>query len=187
MEAEIKDIHKKLDKILAFMETLSPKKEVLPQKSPYFILKGSALLEECHLLQFDGLSEPNPGESTAGAVLFSPERKPVFERGTYMGHATNNQAEYTGLLIGLNGAIRFGVKNLLIEGDSQLVIFQTEGKWKVANETLKTIHTEIMTLLEQFDFVGIRHIPREQNAHADKITNDVIYSKKSFFIIPQVF
>jgi ribonuclease HI len=199
IKSDINAINEKLNIILEFIKTLPPTirtpsltdniqpmgfMAVPPTESTYSIMKGSGLLDdECHLLQFDGLSNPNPGESTAGAVLFSPiERKPVFERGAYMGNATNNQAEYTGLLIGLKGAIKFGVKNILIEGDSQLVIFQTEGKWKVTNETLKSIHDEIKALLDQFDYIGIRHIPRENNTYADKITNDVLRTKKSFFI-----
>ncbi|NDB86194.1 MAG: hypothetical protein EB127_26385, partial [Alphaproteobacteria bacterium] len=76
-------------------------------KSGYSIIKGSDKTEEesCYLLQFDGLAEPNPGISTGGAVVFSPiSRKVVFERGEFIDFATNNQAEYTGLVIGLQSA-----------------------------------------------------------------------------------
>lgn len=147
-------------------------------------MKGSLIEEDkCYLLQFDGLSEPNPGISTAGAVMFSPApRTPVFERGEFMGHATNNQAEYTGLLIGIKSAFDLGIKQVLIEGDSQLIIFQTEGKWKVQNEILKNLNKEVRDiLLSKFDYVGIRHIYRDKNQYADKITNDVYASKTSFF------
>jgi ribonuclease HI len=150
----------------------------------YSVIKGLDTIEEsaCYLLQFDGLSEPNPGTSTGGAVMFCPgSRKVVFERGEFMNFATNNQAEYTGLLIGVKSALEFDVKHLLIEGDSQLVIFQTEGKWKVKNDGLKTLNKEVRDLLSQFDFVAIRHVYRDKNEHADRITNNVLKSGKSFF------
>jgi ribonuclease HI len=152
--------------------------------SGYSVIKGPDTVEEstCYLLQFDGLSEPNPGTSTGGAVMFCPDsRKVVFERGEFMDFATNNQAEYTGLLIGVKSALEFDVKHLLIEGDSQLVIFQTEGKWKVKNDGLKTLNKEVRDLLTRFDFVAIRHVYRDKNAHADRITNNVLKSGKSFF------
>lgn len=152
-------------------------------KSGYFILKGSSNTEEdgCYLLQFDGLSDPNPGVSTGGAVMFSPVgRNVVFERGEFIQFATNNQAEYTGLLIGIKCAVDLGVKQLLIEGDSQLVIFQIQGKWKLKHEGLKQLHKDITALLKNFEFVGIRHVRRDKNQYADKITNDVFKSKTSY-------
>lgn len=154
-------------------------------KSGYSIIIGSDTTEEesCYLLQFDGLSEPNPGTSTAGAVMFCPlSRIVVFERGEFIDFATNNQAEYTGLIIGLKSAIDLGIKQLLIEGDSQLIIFQTEGKWKVKHEGLKSLNKEVKELLSHFEFVAIRHVYRNNNEYADKITTNVLKSKKSFFI-----
>jgi ribonuclease HI len=165
----------------------SQKSEEKKTESGYSIIKGTEKKEsKCHLLQFDGLSQPNPGTSTAGAVLFSPiitetQRAPIFERGEFMNYATNNQAEYTGLLIGLKSAKELQIKNLLIEGDSQLVINQVQGKWKVSNDSLKVLNKEILELLKDFDFVAIRHVYRNSNKYADKITNDVLESKQSYF------
>ena len=162
----------------------APQSSEKKTKNGYSIIKGSERTEEnsCYLLQFDGLSEPNPGISTGGAVVFYPDsRKIFFERGEYIDFATNNQAEYRGLLIGVQSALEMGIKNLLIEGDSQLIIFQTEGKWKVKNEVLKELNKEVKDLISQFDFVAIRHIYRENNQHSDRITNDVFKSKQSFF------
>jgi ribonuclease HI len=161
----------------------APQRSEKKTKSGYSIIQGpeTTVEEFCHLLQFDGLSEPNPGTSTAGAVIFSPEpRNPIVESGEFMDFATNNKAEYTGLIIGLQAAIAIGVKNILIEGDSQLIIFQTEGKWKVKNADLQVLHKEATALLSEFDFVGIRHIYRDANKYADKITNYVLRSKTSF-------
>ena len=160
----------------------APQKSDRKTKSGYAILKGSSKMEEdiCYLLQFDGLSEPNPGESSGGAILYSPSRKPVFERGEYIDTATNNQAEYTGLLVGLQSAIEYGVKNILIEGDSQLVVFQLEGRWQIKNEALRKLNTEIRDLFSNFDFIAIRHIYREFNTESDRITNEVIKEKECF-------
>ena len=154
--------------------------------SSYTIIKGSPSTPEdaCYLLQFDGLCVPNPGTATAGAVLYTPDRAIVVERGEFIGPGTNNVAEYTGLLIGVRSAVDFGVKLLLIEGDSNLVVQQVSGNWKVANETLKPLHKEIRNLLlTRFDFVGIRHVYRDKNVAADAITNAVFKSRQSFYRI----
>ena len=154
------------------------------RETEFSIIKGAPSTPEnaCHLLQFDGLSEPNPGISTGGAVVFAPEtRRPLFERGEFIDFATNNQAEYMGLLIGVKKASEMGIKHLLIEGDSQLVINQVAGKWKVKNETLRALHKELEYEWPQFDFVAIRHVYRNNNKYADKITNDVLQTRQSYF------
>ena len=155
-----------------------------PNKSTYTILKGSPSTPEstCYLLQFDGLCEPNPGTATAGAVLYTPDKTVIVERGEFIGPGTNNTAEYTGLLIGVKSAVDFGVKKLLIEGDSNLVVQQVSGNWKVNNEALKALHKEInQLLLNRFDFVAIKHVYRDKNVAADAITNDVFKSRQSFY------
>jgi len=157
----------------------------IPQSvdSQYSVIKGSPQFDEdsCYLLQFDGLSEPNPGVSTAGSILFSPgTRSPVVEQGEYIEFATNNQAEYIGLIIGLKSAINLGIKELLIEGDSRLVLFQTEGKWKMHNDGLKPLLEKVNELLTHFTFIALRHIYRKNNKYADKITKNVLKSKQTY-------
>ena len=143
--------------------------------------KVNVTLNDCYLLQFDGLAFPNPGQTTGGAVLFDSNKKVIFEAGEYMKFGTNNQGEYIGLFIGIKNAIGQGVKNILIEGDSNLVIQQVLGAWKVNNEILKLLHKEIVALLkEHFDFVGIRHVYRKDNTYADKLTNITLQLKSSF-------
>jgi ribonuclease HI len=133
-----------------------------------------------HLLQFDGASDPNPGPSAGGAVLFHPgTTDPVFERYEFIPHATNNEAEYNGLIIGLQEAADAGIKNLLIEGDSNLIINQFAGTWKIKAENLASLHKKARALLTHFDFVAIKHIPREKNAHADRLTNEGVKEKDS--------
>ena len=147
----------------------------------FVTLKGQLTQgESCHLLQFDGLSVPNPGEATSGAVIYSPTGEIVYEAGEYMAHGTNNTAEYTGLLIGIRLAKEKGIRKLRIEGDSQLVIKQTLGQWKVHNEALAGLRMQIQECLICFEYIALRHVLRDKNKHADGITNEVFATKQSF-------
>jgi len=153
-------------------------------ESGYSIVKGNQSVKEseCYLLQFDGLAEPNPGEASGGAILYSHIKDPLYETGEYIKFATNNVAEYTGLIIGLRLALEKGYTKLLVEGDSQLVIFQTQGKWKVKNENLQKYNKEARSLVSQFEFIALRHIRRDLNKEADRITNEVVKSKENFIL-----
>ena len=157
-------------------------RSTLSTETGYSIIKGASSVKEseCYLLQFDGLAQPNPGEASGGAILYSPSREPVYETGEYIKFATNNAAEYTGLIIGLRLALEKGFTKLLVEGDSQLIIFQAQGKWKVKNENLQKYNKEVCNLVSQFEFIAMRHIRRELNKDADRITNEVVKSKETF-------
>ena len=132
------------------------------------------------LLQFDGLAAPNPGQATAGAVLFSPDGKVVFELAEYLGIQTNNYAEYTGLLIGLRLAKEKGIRHIKIEGDSNLVIQQVRGLWRVKEPRLKPLFETIMKLLIDFKVDSINHVYREYNKAADALTNECFEKKAGF-------
>jgi ribonuclease HI len=146
------------------------------------IKRGSPPEDNYYLLQFDGLSVPNPGVSTSGAVIYSPgsTRKVVAERAHYIKHATNNEAEYGGLILGLELAKQLKAENLLIEGDSQLVIYQTEGRWKAKDLRMAKLQEIVQELLKSFNFVGVRHVRRENNTHADALTNECLKRRESF-------
>lgn len=153
-------------------------------ESGYFIVKGNPNVKEneCYLLQFDGLAQPNPGKASGGAILYSQSKNPLYKTGKYIEFATNNVAEYIGLIIGLRLALEKGFTKLLVEGDSQLVIFQTQGKWKVKNENLQIYNKEACFLVSQFEFIALRHIRRDLNTEADRITNEVVKSKETFVL-----
>ena len=133
-----------------------------------------------YLLQFDGLASPNPGQATAGAVLFSPEGKVVFELAEYLGIQTNNYAEYMGLLIGLRLAKEKNIRHIKIEGDSNLVIQQVRGLWRVKEPRLKPLFETIMKLLIDFKVESINHVYREYNKAADALTNECFEKKIGF-------
>lgn len=122
-------------------------------------------------IQFDGGSRGNPGIAGSGCVLYEPNMCVRATDSTFMQHATNNVAEYTALLIGLRLAVHHGVDDLVIEGDSKLVVEQVRGAWKVNHPTLASIHRQIREVLERFRYATIRHIPRAENAAADRVAN----------------
>lgn len=166
-----------------------PKLPKVGVKGVYSLLVGeSDRSEAAWLLQFDGAANPNPGPASSGAVLWSPQgidgrRNPVFESGKYLGKATNNIAEVQGLLLGLKIAATRGARELLIEGDSELIIFQQTGKYKVSDKNLKVWWSEIQAAMMDetaFDWIAIRQVPRELNERADSITKEVLARKAGF-------
>lgn len=155
----------------------------------YYLLVGSSdKSSTAHLLQFDGAANPNPGPASSGAVLWSPKdstgyRKVLFESGKYLGKATNNIAEVQGLLLGLQIAAMRGARELLIEGDSELIVFQQIGKYRVSDKNLKVWWAQIQAAMmdeASFDWIAIRQVPREQNERADSITKEVLSRKQGF-------
>ena len=158
-------------------------------KGAYWLLVGqSDRSQAAWLMQFDGAANPNPGPASSGAVLWSPpdldgRRTPVFEMGKYLGKATNNIAEVQGLLLGLKIAAMRGARELLIEGDSELIIFQQIGKYRVSDKKLKVWWSEIQAAMMDetcFDWIAIRQVRREFNERADSITKEVLGRKEGF-------
>ena len=94
-------------------------------------------------LFFDGACRGNPGLSSHGGVIYDPQGKEIDTIATYIGHATNNIAEYSGLLAGLNRCQVLNIKTLKVYGDSNLVIKQVKGEWKVKNDKLRSLHKKI--------------------------------------------
>jgi ribonuclease HI len=155
----------------------------------YYLMVGSSdRSAQAYLLQFDGAANPNPGPASSGAVLWSPKdmdgkRTVLFESGKFLGKATNNIAEVQGLLLGLQIAVLRGARELLIEGDSELIVFQQIGKYKVSDKNLKVWWAQIQAAMMDeisFDWIAIRQVPREQNERADSITKEVLSKKQSF-------
>lgn len=152
----------------------------------FCVIKGnSGTITQFPILQFDGGSVPNPGPSSGGAVLYDADRKRVlFEVGEYVEHSTNNQAEYFGLWLGLQKCVELDYKDILIEGDSQLVLKQITGEWKINDPTLKQLQKTVVDLIEhKFEFVAVKHVLRGYNKHADALTNEVIEKKEGLFRI----
>eukprot|EP00957_Ditylum_brightwellii_P062026 4707342-Ditylum_brightwellii.AAC.1 len=136
--------------------------------------------EKIYVLRFDGGSRGNPGVAGAGMVLYDAEEgTEVWSGQTYLGtSSTNNEAEYTGLVTGLKHAHSLGVRQIVAQGDSLLVVNQLNGEWRVKNERLKHFFREAVKLREQFDSFQINHIPRAENSRADMLANIAMDNKK---------
>jgi len=122
----------------------------------------------------DGAARGNPGPAGAGAVILDGEGRVLARLGRFLGKQTNNVAEYQGLLLGLRRARQMGAREVEVRADSQLLIRQLQGKYAVKNEVLKRLHEEALALLRSFDRYELLHVPREQNALADEMSNRAI-------------
>ncbi len=123
------------------------------------------------LAMVDGAARGNPGHAGCGAVILDGNGKLVKELSRYLGHATNNVAEYQGLLMGLETLLELGKKRIRVESDSQLLVRQLNGEYRVRDEKLKPLFQKALILLRQFDAYRILHVPREMNRLADRLAN----------------
>jgi ribonuclease HI len=119
----------------------------------------------------DGGARGNPGPAAIGAVVRDSAGAVVEERGEKIGRATNNVAEYRALLLGIELAAAHGAEELELIGDSELIVRQVEGKYKVKDATMKELHGQVRAALAPFDRWSIRHVRREHNADADRLVN----------------
>lgn len=122
-------------------------------------------------LRFDGGSRGNPGPAAVGVVLEADDGTAIFSLGRPIGKATSNVAEYTALVTGLKEAAKMGVKHLRVLGDSELVIKQLLGEYKVRNELLRPLYDQAVTLLRGFAKREIGHNRRGHNTLADTLAN----------------
>jgi ribonuclease HI len=119
----------------------------------------------------DGGARGNPGPAAIGAVVRGDDGEVLEERGERIGRATNNVAEYRALLLGIELAAERGASELDLVGDSELIVRQVEGKYKVKDATMKELHGKVKAALRPFDSWSIRHVRRESNADADRLVN----------------
>ena len=125
-------------------------------------------------LYADGASRGNPGPSAAGFVLDDPAGNPVASAGLALGRATNNVAEYRALLEGLAHARGLGVERLEVRMDSELVVRQMRGEYKVKSPGLRPLYEEALRLAQSFRSFAIAHVPRDENWRADLEANRVL-------------
>jgi ribonuclease HI len=126
------------------------------------------------ILYIDGASRGNPGRAGAGIWITDGEGKKISEVSRYLGHKTNNEAEYWALLLGLKEAKRLGGEALQIFTDSELVERQIKGVYRVKDLDLKALHKIVIENLKRFSSFEIESIPREENKEADRLANQAI-------------
>jgi ribonuclease HI len=126
------------------------------------------------VVNVDGGARGNPGPAAIGAVVQAPDGEVLEERGERIGSATNNVAEYRALLLGIERAAELGARELELVGDSELIVRQVKGEYKVKDASLRELHAEVTRALRRFDRWSIRHVRREQNAEADRLVNEAL-------------
>ncbi|MFY9665276.1 MAG: ribonuclease HI family protein [Candidatus Cybelea sp.] len=122
----------------------------------------------------DGGSRGNPGPAASAAVLLDPSGELVEEVGAYLGIATNNVAEWTALVLGLEAAAKRGILRLSVRLDSELVVKQLRGEYRVKHAGLQPLYNRARQLMRRFSEVDVKHVPRKQNALADRLVNRLL-------------
>src|SRR3954447_14735196 len=123
---------------------------------------------------FDGGSRGNPGPAAIAAVLTTADGELIEERGETIGSATNNVAEYRALLLAIELARAAGAREVELIGDSELIVKQVRGEYRVKDANLKPLHAEVKSALGDLERWSIRHVRRERNAAADRLVNETL-------------
>ncbi len=126
------------------------------------------------ILYSDGAARGNPGPAAAGAVVFDDEGDVLAEISQALGRTTNNVAEYRALIAGLEKGGELGVTHIEVRLDSELIVRQIEGRYRVKNAGLVPLHRKAVDLLAGFSSFSIKHVPRKENAHADRLANQAL-------------
>jgi ribonuclease HI len=125
-----------------------------------------ALIVSC-----DGAARGNPGPAGAGSQLTTPDGEVVAEIAEGLGETTNNVAEYIAVIMGLERAGELGAADVLLRSDSQLLINQITGVYKVKSPHLQPLHRRVLQLAAGFERIRFEHVPRARNAEADRLAN----------------
>jgi ribonuclease HI len=128
-------------------------------------------MDEVLTLQFDGGSRGNPGPAGIGVVVSAADGTPLVTLGRFIGRATNNVAEYRGLITAMEEALKLGATKVVIRGDSELIIKQMRGEYRVKNPDMQTLYAEAQALIKQFTHAKIEHNLRNKNELADQLAN----------------
>jgi ribonuclease HI len=126
-------------------------------------------------LYCDGAARGNPlGPAGCGAVLYDEARVEIAALKKYLGRATNNEAEYEGLLLGLEHAITLAASRISIRADSELLVKQVRGEYRVKARNLVPLHARAIEMVSRIGTWDAEHVPRKQNARADELANEAI-------------
>jgi ribonuclease HI len=130
------------------------------------------------IVHVDGGARGNPGPAAAAAVVSDADGQVLDEAAEELGVATNNVAEYRGLLLGLQRARELGATEVEVVNDSELVARQVNGEYKVKHADMKPLHRAATEVLAEFDAWTFRSVPRAQNAHADALVNQALDARE---------
>ena len=142
-------------------------------------MSSSAAAESVLHIHVDGGSRGNPGEAGFGIHVADAAGRDVAELYGYLGRATNNVAEYQGLIHALRYALGRGARCVCLYSDSELVVKQVNGSYRVKHPAMIPLHREATSLLRRFEQASISHVPREQNRKADRLANEALDRRAS--------
>lgn len=145
-----------------------------PATAPVKPVAVGSLAPRKLVVNTDGASRGNPGPSGAGAYLTNPDGSVVGAHKKYLGHGTNNVAEYQAVILGLEAAAKAGATEVELRADSELVVRQLSGIYKIKDPTLGDLARIAKAKEKRFARVTYRHVPREQNVVADRLSNEAI-------------
>ncbi len=185
-DAQKHKVLKDLAETLDFAEVLKRNPELSKNDARHFLLemadgfickaaKKHQTPDAKHLIiNVDGASRGNPGKAGIGAVIRGSDNTIIERVSKYIGIATNNIAEYQALILALETAKQIGAEKISIYSDSELMVKQIKGEYRVKNEGLKPLYQKAIGLLKDFKAYGIIHVEREKNKEADKLANQAI-------------
>ncbi len=130
-------------------------------------------MKDAFILHTDGGSRGNPGPAAYAYVIERPGHPPIEEM-VFMGSSTNNLAEYTGMLKALEHSLELGARHVVVNSDSELMVKQMNGDYKVKNAGLLPLYQQATKLAKQFETCKFKHVYREQNTHADRLCNEAL-------------
>ena len=126
------------------------------------------------IIYTDGASQGNPGQSAIGAVIQDGRGRTLSRISRRIGYATNNQAEYRAIIAALEEAVSLGAEQVEIRSDSELVVKQLQGRYRVKKATLRPLYQKVVQLSGSLKAFTVTHIPRTQNRQADRLANKAL-------------
>lgn len=150
----------------------------MKQKTLFQQDAAPAIVGPVVVANIDGGARGNPGPAAFGVVIRNPQGEVVAELSEYLGHQTNNFAEYSGLLAALDYAVREKCPQLKVRSDSELLVRQMKGVYKVKNPALQELFRQAQSRVRKLEHFSIEHVFREQNKEADRLVNQVLDTRK---------
>jgi ribonuclease HI len=146
-----------------------------PQRARLFSEPAEpAAARDVYTANVDGGARGNPGPAAYGIVLRQPDGRILLAAGKYVGRTTNNVAEYYSLIAALDAALERGIRRLRVESDSELLVRQMQGLYRVKSPDLRPLHERAAKLARGLDLFRIEHVPREKNREADRLVNEAL-------------
>lgn len=145
-----------------------------PRPGKLFAEPHTARPASVHTAQVDGASRGNPGPASYAVIIRAPSGKPILELGKYLGRTTNNVAEYYALITALDYVTSHDIRALRVRSDSQLLVRQMQGIYKVKSAELRPLHERALKLARNLDYFAIEYVPRELNRAPDRLANEAL-------------